>query len=131
IDTVLTREFDEAGAVLSGGEYQRIATARAFAKEARILILDEPSSSLDPVAEHRVYETIMRLCESKGGARKIAIIISHRLSSAAGADRVYMLEHGELIESGPHKELLARGGAYSRMYMKQAENYLTWDAANG
>jgi ATP-binding cassette subfamily B protein len=61
-ETILTREFDDDGAVLSGGEYQKIATARAFAKDARLLIMDEPSSALDPIAEHTMYETIMRLC---------------------------------------------------------------------
>jgi len=123
-DTILTREFDDGGAVLSGGEYQKVATARAFAKDARLLILDEPSSALDPIAEHMMYETIMRLCSGKGNEDKIAVIISHRLSSAVGADRVYMLEQGEVIEHGTHRELLARGGAYAEMYNKQARSYL-------
>jgi len=123
-DTVLTREFDDEGAVLSGGEYQKIAIARAFAKDARLLVLDEPSSALDPVAEHMMYETIMRLCSGEGNENKISVIISHRLSSAVGADRVYMLEQGEIIEHGPHKELLMRGGEYATMYSKQAKSYL-------
>ena len=123
-DTILTREFDDKGAVLSGGEYQKVATARAFAKNARLLILDEPSSALDPVAEHMMYETIMRLCSGKGNEDKIAVIISHRLSSAVGADCVYMLEQGEVIEHGSHRELLAKGGAYAEMYNKQAKSYL-------
>ena len=123
-DTMLTREFDESGAALSGGEYQKIATARAFAKDARLLILDEPSSALDPIAEHMMYETIMRLCSGKENAEKIAIIISHRLSSAVGANRVYMLENGEIIEQGTHRELMSRGGAYAQMYSKQAKSYL-------
>jgi ATP-binding cassette subfamily B protein len=71
-----------------------------------------------------MYETIMRLCSGKGNEDKIAVIISHRLSAAAGADRVYMLERGEIIECGSHRELLARGGAYAAMYAKQAESYL-------
>lgn len=123
-DTILTREFDDGGAVLSGGEYQKIAIARAFAKNAGIIILDEPSSALDPIAEHMMYETIMRLCGRRENADKIAIIISHRLSSASGADCVYMLEHGEVIESGHHKALLSKGGAYAEMYIKQARSYL-------
>ena len=126
-DTILTREFDDEGAVLSGGEYQKVAIARAFAKNARLLILDEPSSALDPVAEHMMYETIMRLCSGKENEDKIAIIISHRLSSAVGADRVYMLEQGEIIEHGPHGELLAKGGEYAKMYTKQAKSYLVAD----
>lgn len=123
-DTILTREFDDAGAVLSGGEYQKIATARAFAKDAKLLILDEPSSALDPVAEHMMYETIMRLCSGEGNEDKIALIISHRLSAAVGADRVYMIDMGSVIESGPHKELIKQGGAYAEMYEKQAKSYL-------
>jgi len=126
-DTILTREFDDRGAVLSGGEYQKVATARAFAKDTRLLILDEPSSALDPIAEHMMYETIMRLCSGKGNEDKISVIISHRLSSAVGADRVYMLEQGEVIEHGTHRELLAQGGAYAEMYNKQAVSYLADD----
>jgi ATP-binding cassette subfamily B protein len=123
-ETILTREFDDEGAVLSGGEYQKIAVARAFAKDARLLIMDEPSSALDPIAEHTMYETIMRLCARKENADKLAIIISHRLSSAAGADRVYMLEQGKVIEYGTHRELVRANGAYADMYKKQAESYL-------
>ena len=123
-DTVLTREFDDHGAVLSGGENQKIATARAFAEDARILVLDEPSSALDPVAEYMMYETIMRLCSSEDDEGKIAFIISHRLSSAISSDRIYMLENGEVVDYGTHKELLSRGGAYANMYGMQAKNYL-------
>ena len=123
-NAVLTREFDDNGAVLSGGEYQKLATARAFAKDAHILLLDEPSSALDPIAEHMMYETIMRLCSGEENAGKIAVIISHRLSSAANSDRIYMLENGEVVEYGPHKELLARGGPYAEMYKMQAASYL-------
>lgn len=125
-DTVLTREFDDEGAVLSGGENQKIAIARAFAKASPIVILDEPSSALDPIAEYNMYETIMRLCSEcdlKKG--KIAVIISHRLSSAAMSDKVYVLENTRLIEWGSHEELLRRNGKYAEMFKKQAENYLT------
>jgi ATP-binding cassette subfamily B protein len=128
-ETVLTREFDDGGAILSGGEYQKIATARAFAKDARLLIMDEPSSALDPIAEHAMYETIMRLCARKENVDKLAIIISHRLSSATGADCVYMMEQGTVIEHGPHKDLLAKGGVYADMYIKQARSYLAEEAA--
>jgi ATP-binding cassette subfamily B protein len=123
-DTVLTREFDDEGAILSGGEYQKIATARAFAKDASLLVLDEPSSALDPIAEYMMYETILRLCASRESSEKIAIIISHRLSMATNADYVYMLENGRIIEHGTHKELLAGDGAYAEMYLKQAASYL-------
>ncbi|MCL2722544.1 MAG: ABC transporter ATP-binding protein/permease, partial [Treponema sp.] len=124
-ETILTREFDDEGVILSGGEYQKIATARAFAKDARLLIMDEPSSALDPIAEHMMYETIMRLCARKENVDKLAIIISHRLSSAAGADHVYMLEQGQIIEHGHHRTLLGLGGAYADMYIKQAKSYLS------
>ena len=129
-DSILTREFDNEGIVLSGGQYQKIAAARAFAKEASILLLDEPSSALDPVAEYIMYETIMRLCAQKGNTRKISIIISHRLSTATSADCVYLLEQGEILEHGAHKALLAANGAYAKMYAKQAENYLAQESGN-
>jgi ATP-binding cassette subfamily B protein len=122
-DTVLTREFDPEGAVLSGGEYQKIAAARAFAKDAKLLILDEPSSALDPVAEYMMYETIMKLCGKNGGG-KMAVIISHRLSSAAMADHVYLLENGAVAEHGTHAELRELRGSYAKMYDMQARNYL-------
>lgn len=121
-DTILTREFDEKGAVLSGGQAQKIAVARSFAKNAPIVLLDEPSSALDPVAEYQMYETIMELCG--GEEDKISVIISHRLSSAAMADRVCLLQEGELKEQGTHLELLEKNGIYADMFRKQAESYL-------
>lgn len=125
VDTRLTREFDEKGAVLSGGENQKIAVARAFAKASPVVILDEPSSALDPIAEYMMYETIMRLCsECDPQKGKIAIIISHRLSSAALSDHVYMLKEGELVEHGTHKELMQKDGVYADMFRKQAKAYL-------
>lgn len=123
-DTILTREFDENGAVLSGGENQKIAIARAFAGNAPIVILDEPSSALDPMAEYHVYETIARLCSQCDPARgKISIIISHRLSSATLCDHIYVLENGILQESGSHSDLFAAGGIYAELFAKQAQNY--------
>lgn len=128
VDTRLTREFDEKGAVLSGGESQKIAVARAFAKASPIVILDEPSSALDPIAEYMMYETILRLCsECDPQKGKIAIIISHRLSSAALSDHVYMLKEGELVEHGAHKALMAQNGLYADMFRKQAAAYLVDD----
>lgn len=128
VDTRLTREFDEKGAVLSGGENQKIAVARAFAKASPVVVLDEPSSALDPIAEYMMYETIMRLCsECDPDKGKIAIIISHRLSSAALSDHVYMLQNGALIEHGTHRELLGKNGAYAEMFRKQARAYLVDD----
>ena len=122
VDTILTREFDEEGAVLSGGQAQKVAVARCFAKNAPIVFLDEPSSALDPVAEYQMYETIMELCGTD--QQKIAVIISHRLSSAAMADMVCLLQDGKLTEQGTHLDLLQAGGAYADLFCKQAESYL-------
>lgn len=118
MDTTLTREFDEDGVELSGGELQKIAIARVFAKGADIAILDEPSSALDPVAEHKMYESMLRACKEKS-----VVFISHRLSSAVLADRIYMLENGEVVEAGSHSQLMEKNGKYARMFRFQAENY--------
>jgi len=119
IETVLTREFDTEGAVLSGGEQQKIAIARVFAKDCEIAILDEPSSALDPIAEYQMYESMLKACENKA-----VVFISHRLSSAVLADRIYMLEHGRIIESGSHEELMEKNGKYAKMFRFQAGNYV-------
>ena len=118
MDTVLTREFDEDGAVLSGGEAQKISIARIFAKDCELVIMDEPSSALDPIAEHAMYDNMMRACENKS-----VIFISHRLASAAMADRIYLLENGRIVEQGTHGELMRRGGRYKEMFSIQAKNY--------
>ena len=117
-DTILTREFDDEGAVLSGGECQKIAISRVFAKPCEIVILDEPSSTLDPVSEYQMYESMMKACKNKA-----VIFISHRLSSAVLADKVYLLENGQIEEEGTHFELLHKNGKYADMWNKQAEKY--------
>jgi len=119
-NTILTREFDKEGAELSGGERQKIAIARAFAKNAPVVILDEPSSALDPIAEFKMFETITDLCR---GEDKLSIIVSHRLSSAAVCEKIFVFEKGQLLEQGSHKELLAADGTYAFMFRKQARNY--------
>lgn len=119
MDTILTKEFAEDGAVLSGGELQKIAVARAFAKEYQIAIFDEPSSALDPVAEYRLYENILQGC-----ADKTVLFISHRLSTAALADRIYLFENGRIVEQGSHEMLMRQNGRYADMFRKQAENYV-------
>ena len=119
-NTILTKEFDNEGAELSGGEKQKIAIARAFAKNSPIVILDEPSSALDPIAEYKMFETITKLCE---GEEKLSVIVSHRLSSAAMCDRIFLFENGMLLEEGAHKELLDKKGKYADMFNKQARNY--------
>ena len=122
-DTILTKEFDENGSQLSGGEYQKIVVARAFAKESLIKVFDEPSSALDPIAEYELYDSILK--DSKD---KTTIFISHRLSSVGNADMVYMLENGEIIERGTHHELMQNAGSYADMYNKQAKNYLALES---
>lgn len=119
IDTMMTKEFDENGAVLSGGETQKIAVARTFVKEAPMKIFDEPSSALDPIAEFELFQNIMK--EATG---RTMLFISHRLSSVKNCDIVFMLEKGQLIEEGTHQELLKKNRKYAQMYKKQAMNYL-------
>lgn len=119
MDTIMTKEFDKDGAVLSGGEQQKIVVARAFAQKSSVKVFDEPSSALDPIAEYELYKGIMN--ESKG---HITLFISHRLSSVKDADMVFMLENGTVIESGMHRELMAQNGKYCEMFTRQAQNYL-------
>lgn len=119
IHTMMTKEFDEDGAVLSGGESQKIAVARTFAMNSPVKIFDEPSSALDPIAEYELFKNIM-----KEGKDHTMLFISHRLSSVKSCDKVFMLEKGCLIEEGSHKELMEKGGSYAQMYRKQAMNYL-------
>ncbi len=120
-DTLLTKEFDDNGVELSGGERQKLAIARAFAKDSPIVILDEPSSALDPIAEYKMFETIIALCDTQ---EKLSIIVSHRLSSAAVCEQIFVFDSGELVEAGSHPALLANGGLYADMFHKQARNYL-------
>ena len=117
-DTVLTREFDEKGAGLSGGEQQKTATARLFARDFDIAILDEPSSALDPIAEYKMYENLI-----KATTDKTVVYISHRLSSAVLSDKIFVLGQGKVIESGDHAELMASGGEYAMMFALQASRY--------
>lgn len=117
-DTILLREFDDSGLSLSGGEGQKVAVARAFYKKCPFAILDEPSANLDPVSEYALNESMSRAAEDK-----TVIFISHRLSTTVMADVIYMLENGEIVESGSHEELMAMNGKYAYMFNLQAEKY--------
>jgi ABC-type multidrug transport system fused ATPase/permease subunit len=117
-DTLLTREFDSSGAGLSGGENQKVSTARLFARDFDVAVLDEPSSALDPVAEYQMYENLISATENK-----TVVYISHRLSSAVLSDNIFVLNGGKVIESGSHQQLMALGGEYSRMFELQSKSY--------
>ncbi len=117
IDTPLTKEFDENGIVLSGGEQQKLALARVFLGKYNLLILDEPSSALDPISEYQLNQKIFKMSNTT------TVLISHRLTSARHADRIYLFDNGSIIESGTHDELMLKKGVYYDMFTKQAESY--------
>lgn len=116
--TPLTKEFVKEGVNLSGGEAQKVAISRAFYKDSHYAIMDEPSSALDPIAEYELNQNMIEIAKTK-----TVIFISHRLSTTIMADRIYMLEKGEIIEQGTHRELMELGGKYAEMFLKQAEKY--------
>ena len=118
IDTCVTKEFDEHGIEFSGGESQKIALARAYAADAGIIILDEPSSALDPIAEEEMHNNILSLTHNK-----TVIMISHRLSTTKYADKIYYFENGEIVEQGSHDELIEANGNYARMFRLQSQKY--------
>jgi len=115
--TALGKWF-EGGHQLSGGEWQKVALARAFMRDAQILILDEPTAALDARAEHELFSRITELTEGR-----IALYISHRFSTARMADRIFVLEDGRLIEQGTHEELMLREGPYADLFELQAASY--------
>ena len=118
-DTVLGKWFDE-GEELSVGEWQKVALARAFVRNAQILVLDEPTSALDPQAEWDVFQHIKELAQGRA-----VVLISHRFSTVRSADQIHIFDQGRIIESGTHEELVALGGRYAEMYEVQARAYRT------
>ena len=120
INSELLREFDDEGVMLSGGEAQKTAIARAFYKDCPYVILDEPSANLDPVAEYNLNQAMIEAAD-----QKTVIFISHRLSTTVNADRIYVMEKGRIIESGNHEELMKLNGTYAYMFNLQAEKYKT------
>ena len=118
IDSILTTEFDDNGINLSGGESQKIATARCFFKNASVLIMDEPSSSLDPLSEYELNCIMEKLAQEK-----TVLYISHRLSTVKNTDRIIMMDNGEIVEEGNHEDLLKLNGKYAQMWREQAVRY--------
>ncbi len=118
MDTYLTRRYDESGQELSGGQWQKMALARAFFRKSDIYILDEPSASLDARSEDEVFRMFQTMYAEKG-----AILISHRLSNVHLSDLILVLDKESLAESGHHEELMKKDGVYAHMYRLQAEKY--------
>ncbi len=117
-NSILTKEFDPEGILLSGGETQKVTIARLFAKDFDIAVLDEPSSALDPVAESRMYDALL-----DGTKGKTVIYISHRLSSATRSDNIIVFNKGGITEQGTHIALMEKGGEYAEMFTLQASGY--------
>ena len=120
VETSLSRNFDPEGLDLSGGERQKLAIARAKYKDAPILVLDEPTAALDPVAEHEMYIKFFDLVKGK-----TSIYISHRLASTQFCDEILVFDNGQIVEQGNFKQLLELGGKYTELYNLQAQYYTT------
>lgn len=121
-DTPLMRIFEDKGVELSIGQWQKISIARAFYSDSDILILDEPTASIDPIAKHEIFKQFEKLCKNK-----IAIFVSHRLSSAMSANKIVVLKEGEIVELGDHQELMAKCGEYYTLFSTQAKRYISSD----
>lgn len=126
LNTNLMRMFDKDGLELSGGQYQKIALARCLYRRSTVLVLDEPSSNLDPKAEHDIFEQIRQLSDNK-----LTIFTSHRLSNVSLADRIIVLEHGRVVEEGTQKELLEKNQRYAELYRYQSEKFNISESKKG
>ena len=117
LDTMLGRELDE-GTDLSGGQWQRLALARALFRDRPLIVLDEPTAALDPRAESALFRDVRAVLDGRA-----ALLISHRFSSVRLADRIYVLDCGRVVESGTHDELIAQAGQYAELYALQSAAY--------
>ena len=119
MDTLLNKQVNAEGVELSGGEYQKLLLARAIYKDSPIIILDEPTAALDPIAENKLYLKYNSLFEEK-----TVIFISHRLASTRFCDRILLLQDGQLVESGTHEKLLKLNGKYAELFNVQKKYYV-------
>lgn len=119
LETYLGKVFDEEGVELSGGQWQKLAIAQAYFKESKFMVFDEPSASLDPVAENHVFQKMVDLCKDKS-----AIFITHRLSCVVAADKIVLIENGTCSASGTHAELMNSSVTYAKLFNMQAEKYM-------
>lgn len=118
-DTYLTKIFDRDGEELSGGQWQKIVLASAFFRDSRVLVLDEPTASLDPKAEYEIFEQFTSLIQDKS-----AVMISHRLSSVVTVDKILVLKDHRIVETGSHQELMNLDGVYAQLFKMQAQKYV-------
>jgi ATP-binding cassette subfamily B protein len=113
---MLSREFD--GVDLSGGQWQRVALARGFYRDHKLIVLDEPTAAIDPLEETKIYKQFMEIARDK-----TAVIITHRMGSAKLADRIVVMDNGRIDDIGTHEELMRRGGLYYEMFTAQSVWY--------
>lgn len=116
-DQVLGKEYDE-GEEISGGEWQKLALARAFYEQALVLILDEPTSAIDAISEYEIFTNLQKVYK-----KKTLVLVSHRFSTVRNANKIFVIDNGEVIEQGSHKELLEKKGQYAKMFKLQAKGY--------
>ena len=116
LETMLSPEY--GGIDISGGQWQRLAIARGLYRDHEFIVLDEPTAAIDPVEETKIYLKFLEMAKNK-----CAIIVTHRLGSARLADRIVVMDNGEIVDIGTHEELLSRPGKYADMYISQAKWY--------
>ena len=124
-ETPMTRIVHGDGIQLSGGQLQRLMLARALYKNAPLMVLDEPTAALDPIAESQIYQKYNELVDGK-----LSLFISHRLASTQFCDRIIMMEHGLIVEEGTHAELMKQGGKYAELFQIQSQYYKEGDKEN-